>query len=117
MSLIRCSECGKEISDKANTCPHCGAPVEKSETAAETPKAKVWYDVPDTNQESGFLDLISLLFPLLGIIMYCIMSDKDAAKAEGIYKYSKVGIIVALILIGIWLIFLANGCGQSYSDY
>lgn len=27
MSIIMCSECGKEISDKANTCPHCGCPI------------------------------------------------------------------------------------------
>lgn len=27
MALIKCSECKKEISDKAVTCPHCGAPV------------------------------------------------------------------------------------------
>ena len=25
MALIKCSECGKEMSDKATTCPHCGA--------------------------------------------------------------------------------------------
>ena len=24
MALIKCSECGKEISDKAKVCPHCG---------------------------------------------------------------------------------------------
>jgi coenzyme F420-reducing hydrogenase alpha subunit len=29
MALINCNECGKEISDKASTCPNCGAPVEK----------------------------------------------------------------------------------------
>jgi Primosomal protein N'' (replication factor Y) - superfamily II helicase len=27
MSLIKCHECGKEISDKADKCPNCGAPV------------------------------------------------------------------------------------------
>lgn len=27
MSLIKCSECGREISDKASTCPGCGAPL------------------------------------------------------------------------------------------
>ena len=26
MSMIKCSECGKEISDKAINCPNCGAP-------------------------------------------------------------------------------------------
>ena len=25
MALIKCSECGKEVSDKAKKCPHCGA--------------------------------------------------------------------------------------------
>ena len=27
MSLIKCSECGKEISDKASSCPQCGCPI------------------------------------------------------------------------------------------
>ena len=27
MSLIKCRECGKEISDKAKSCPHCGSPT------------------------------------------------------------------------------------------
>ena len=28
MALINCSECGKEISDKAVACPNCGCPAE-----------------------------------------------------------------------------------------
>lgn len=31
MALIKCSECGKEISDKATTCIHCGCPVSAME--------------------------------------------------------------------------------------
>lgn len=27
MALIKCTECGHEVSDKAQTCPNCGAPV------------------------------------------------------------------------------------------
>lgn len=27
MALIKCIECGKEISDKASACPSCGVPV------------------------------------------------------------------------------------------
>ncbi len=27
MALIRCSECNREISDKAAACPHCGCPI------------------------------------------------------------------------------------------
>lgn len=31
MALIKCKECGKEFSDKANACIHCGCPIEKDE--------------------------------------------------------------------------------------
>lgn len=29
MAIIKCSECGKEISDKTNECIHCGNPLGK----------------------------------------------------------------------------------------
>ena len=29
MALIKCVECGKEISDKAKNCVHCGYPIYK----------------------------------------------------------------------------------------
>ena len=29
MALIKCAECGKEISSKASACPNCGNPIEK----------------------------------------------------------------------------------------
>lgn len=32
--LIKCSECGEQISDKAQTCPHCGAPMEPTQQAS-----------------------------------------------------------------------------------
>ena len=28
MAMIRCTECRKDVSDKAASCPHCGAPVD-----------------------------------------------------------------------------------------
>ena len=31
MALIRCPECGKEVSDKAPACVHCGYPLQKGE--------------------------------------------------------------------------------------
>lgn len=30
MALIECSECGKQVSDKANSCPNCGNPISQS---------------------------------------------------------------------------------------
>ena len=36
MALIKCGECGREISDKAQACPQCGAPVSSAPVAATT---------------------------------------------------------------------------------
>lgn len=32
MALIKCPECGKEVSDKAKACIHCGYPLENVDT-------------------------------------------------------------------------------------
>lgn len=32
MALIKCTECGKEVSDKAAACPNCGAPIASMRT-------------------------------------------------------------------------------------
>ena len=35
MSLIKCTECGKEFSDKATACPNCGCPTSEMVPSAE----------------------------------------------------------------------------------
>ncbi|EHQ52168.1 MULTISPECIES: zinc-ribbon domain-containing protein [Ectothiorhodospira] len=44
MALIDCPECGRQVSDKAPTCPGCGAPI-----ALESAESTSWQD---TVQES-----------------------------------------------------------------
>jgi len=53
MALIRCSECKAKISNKAVSCPKCGAPVEAT-------KVK--------KKHSGCLGVIVLLFLVFGVI-------------------------------------------------
>jgi uncharacterized membrane protein YvbJ len=48
MALIKCHECGKEISDSAASCPWCGAPVRQS-------GIKKGDTVPYTDQEVAVL--------------------------------------------------------------
>ena len=38
MALIKCTECGKEISDKAKLCPLCGAPTAFAKNQSEKKK-------------------------------------------------------------------------------
>ena len=38
MAIIKCPECGKEISDKATSCPNCGFPLTKEQPEKEKVK-------------------------------------------------------------------------------
>ena len=33
--LIKCAECNREISDQAEACPGCGAPIKQAEKASD----------------------------------------------------------------------------------
>ncbi len=36
MAIVKCNECGRDVSDKAFSCPGCGAPVESGSRSAPT---------------------------------------------------------------------------------
>lgn len=40
MALMNCPECGKEISDQVNHCPHCGFPVKNQKEEGSNKKKK-----------------------------------------------------------------------------
>ncbi|GAO21879.1 hypothetical protein ALISP_1699 [Alicycliphilus sp. B1] len=54
MALIKCSECGKEISDKAATCIGCGAPVVA--TATSDVPAHHFHSTSSRNDAADTLD-------------------------------------------------------------
>jgi len=79
MALIKCEECGKEVSDKAETCPHCGAPVESGEKGIEEDKSKKQNGKGEQTSKS---------------------TDADQAKKVGCGKKVLYGIFI-LIVFGI----------------
>lgn len=50
MSLIKCSECGKEYSDKAAGCPNCGCPTSVADNRTE-----LNFDNPEKKKKSASL--------------------------------------------------------------
>lgn len=75
MALVPCSECGREVSDKAAACPQCGAPVAQQPTA--TPVVRVDDDKPSrvkTAEDSvftrnrGCVDFVFLMAVLLVVV-------------------------------------------------
>jgi predicted nucleic acid-binding Zn ribbon protein len=66
MALIKCHECGGQISDQAQTCPHCGAPA----IAPRRRKRKAaWFDF-----------IIRLLFILAFAVMVWLFLRSNFGK-------------------------------------
>ncbi len=52
MALIKCADCGKEISDKAKSCPNCGCPiVQESEKTTEVKEKNAEKKAPPVKKE------------------------------------------------------------------
>jgi len=47
MALIDCPECGRDVSDRAPTCPHCGVPIARSLRPVEDQPADVTIHPPE----------------------------------------------------------------------
>lgn len=76
MALIKCSECGREISDKASSCPHCGCPVTGKEELLEKPSVEK--EVSEGNNEE---------------------TKPESGKSEDKKKLSKGGIIAIIVAV------------------
>ena len=89
MSLIKCSECGKEISSHAKNCPHCGFPISKNNT-----KAKL-------SNLMKPLNILSLVFSIL--MMFAVLQSNGGpsgnANAAALSWFLMVGSIISLYTI------------------
>ncbi len=56
MSLIKCPECGQEISDKAKMCPHCGYELAPTENGLPKPDCET-VNVPPTSSDNANLSM------------------------------------------------------------
>lgn len=70
MALLNCPECGKEISDKAESCPNCGYPINEC----------INYDVyeaveSEIEMKESVCSILSLIFYVLGVIASIVKSN------------------------------------------
>lgn len=91
-----CSNCGKEIDEKAVICLNCGAsvvpmqPTQPAQTGTSDSGGAGW-------------TLLGCCFPLVGLILFLVWNDKKPqnAKAAGIGALVGVGIsVLYYILVG-----------------
>ena len=54
MAMIKCTECGKEYSDKASACPNCGCPISYSLVESTNDNKSEELDSDIINENDGF---------------------------------------------------------------
>ena len=72
MALIKCPECGKEISDEAKSCPNCGYRIRKSNVAKH-------------KKISTYLILIGLALFVISMVWYAGAYDSELRISAGYY--------------------------------
>lgn len=127
MPLIKCPECGKEISDLAVNCPNCGFPI--SSTNTPTPPSN---NYPNPNIHQNFsqpiavkpyeskpkqstLGIFALILSILGctFVIGAILAIIDLCKKG---ENKKTCSIIALVICGFWLIVGIIAAGGSSSE-
>ena len=85
MALIKCNECGKEFSDKANACPNCGY---KKCSKKMTKLDKIFVPIISILIVVG---IVGLMFtPSLVKTSYPNANVKNISNGESKYIYEKV---------------------------
>ena len=91
MAMVKCAECGKEVSDKATTCPSCGAPIA---------------GVQATKQEKEFSVRQGAITGFIGAVAYPIIFGVLLAISNAAPK-KEVGVTVtASPSEGSWIVIL-----------
>jgi uncharacterized membrane protein YvbJ len=89
MGLIKCPDCGKEVSENASSCIHCGAPL--------SGKGGTERDVKKGSQRAKFARELGSGAAFLGIIIGILLGIVTSSFTVGV-----IAVIVALI-VGIYV--------------
>lgn len=78
MALINCSECNHEVSDKAEACPKCGAPIANArESVAAGTQIKT---IQETSKKFKLQTLISVFLFIIGVVW--VMAVANAPQSN-----------------------------------
>ena len=88
MALIKCPECGKEVSDKAQTCINCGCPIAEQNTSNEkiTNEPNIVTMVEDAEQKANKKLFISMILNAIATVIipfvFSVLNFSDLKPEE-----------------------------------
>ena len=95
MALIQCPECGKEISDKAQACLHCGKPMQKEKEYI------LDVSLPGSCKAANFFKGIAWFLWIGGVILAIVSSIVSEYGYRTSFKWSNfLTVILSYLLYG-----------------
>ena len=115
--LIKCNECGKEISDKATSCPNCGAPVKIEKNAEEIEKEIAEKFVYDKIGITKLNELITQNNVSINNVMNKVRKikknpDPKKLKTNSENNSNILAIIIGIIVLAVGVYFMINGTSK-----
>lgn len=123
MPMIKCPECGKEISELAEKCPNCGFPIGFSSTTSNAYNsqsninAQQSYNKPvmksyEAKPKQSTLGILALIFSVLGCTFWIgiILAIIDLCRKD---EKKKVCSIIAICISVIWIILAVSVGGTD----
>jgi hypothetical protein len=92
MALTKCPECGREISDKAQSCPGCGAPVEGKAQPAQMPSYQQPVNQP---KKHGCIYYIVITFIILVVLGAISRGIQSISKPSGVSSATSAAVAKA----------------------
>lgn len=100
-----CEKCGKEMHNEAVVCVGCGAAVNGVGSNVQQ----------DPNDSSSIgLNILSFLFPIVGLILYLVYSKTAPLRAKGAGKFALIGVGVS---VAGWVLMMLIGIGSMSAYY
>lgn len=105
MALIRCIECGKEISEMAENCPHCGYKNQRIEEDQEIPKE---VKLGARKYEIALYACYATIVVLAFLMMFGAYAYNEAVICIVMFSFVITGVLIILIkkkkrtVLGIW---------------
>lgn len=98
-----CPQCNERASSSQLKCKYCGTPIPKITDTQSYPTESEVYDTPG---KTGLKYVISVLFPIIGVILgvYNIITSKpDSDRRNHGFRYLSIGSFLTLFLLFAWL--------------
>ncbi len=96
MALINCPECGREMSDAATACPHCGMPLHAAKPPA-LEEVNTKDNPPEVSVPVAATVIIIAIILIVGIptLLYYLPQDKSKRETSTASRPSSSSVFVA----------------------